>query len=159
MPDAVKAIKEYIKTPEGSEWFMNAVKDAQEKIRVSEENKRSNHIASGEDLKKNLEKSPELHIAKREGNVKPLAVSRRELENVIKWTEEHPTQEKDGRYILRVATAGGRQILKSTLLGRGEAVSASQLVTDDPKRILSGDITRVTTRGAHTETYHIFLID
>ena len=157
MLDAIQVIKEYIETPEGSEWFMNAVKNAQEKIRASEENPRINHKTSEEDDRKKLEKDREIPLTKQGGNIKSLVASRRELEMVILWTEKHPDQEKDGRYVLRVATAGTKQILKPTLLMRGEKVSSSQLVTDDPKKILSGEIIRVTTRGTHTETYNISL--
>lgn len=159
MSDVIQEMKKYIETPEGSEWFMNAVKSVQEKIRVSEESKPLSHTASGEDVKNPVDKAAELKPVKKGGNVKPLVVSRRELENVIQWTEQHPDREIDGRYILRVASAGGRQVLKPTLLMRGEVVSSSQLVTDDPKKILSGDITKVTTRGAHTETYNLTLTD
>jgi hypothetical protein len=157
MTNAVQVIKEYIATPEGSQWFMNAVKSAQEKIRASEENLQLSHADSEENDEKKNETFLDLPLLKQERKLKSLTASRRDLEMIIQWTEKHPSQEKDGRYILRVASAGGRQILKPTLLMRGEKVSSSQLINDDPKKILSGDITRVTTRGTHTETYNISL--
>lgn len=159
MSDEIQVIKNYIKTPEGTEWFMNAVKDALDQIRVSEEKKGMNHIPGEKDLKTQLDTPAKVSLPNTERNIKSLRVSRRELEKVIQWTEKHPIQEKDGRYILKVILTGGRLVLKSTLLMKGESVSNSQLIADDPKKILSGDIIRVTTRGAHSETYTISLID
>jgi hypothetical protein len=159
MSDAVQDIKAYIQSPEGAEWFMNAVKNAQELIRTSNENKETTNVVHGTDIKTKLEEATELHLEKRERNIKTLVVSKRELERVIQWTEKHPSKEKDGRYILKVTSSGSKTILKSILLMKGEGVSNSQLITEDPKKILSGDITWVTTRGAQIESYHISLID
>lgn len=157
MEDAIQAIKEYIETPEGAEWFVNAVKVAQEQIRAAEKIVQSPQVTPEEDAMKPVEKEQELPVPKHESTGKPLLASRRELEMVILWAEKHPDPEKNGRYVLRVASAGGRAVLKPTLLMRGEKVSSSQLVIDDPKKILSGEITRVTTRGTHTDTYTITL--
>ncbi len=159
MTDAITQIKEYIRTPEGSEWFMNAVKDAQQQIQGSEDKNPSNQMTTTVYVKQEYEKFPELKPTKTDRNIKQLLVSRRELANVIHWTEEHPNPETDGRYIMRVVKAGERTLLKSTLLMKGESVSSSQLITDDPKMILSGDCVRVKSRGAHIETYSISLID
>lgn len=159
MSDAIQVIKEYIKTPEGAEWFMNAVKDAQDQIRLSEKTSRLNHTSHEEDVVKQLEKALPLYPPKNEHNMHSLLVSKRELENVIQWTEKHPNPDTDGRYILKVTLAGGRQVLKSSLLTKRESVSNSHLITDDPKKILSGEITRVTTKGTHSETYNISQTD
>jgi len=159
MSDAVQEIKAYIESPEGAEWFMNAVKNAQELMQISDKSKGTAQLTQGEDIKTKLEEATELHLEKRERNIKTLVVSRRELERVIQWTEKHPSKEKDGRYILKVTSSASKIILKSILLMKGEGVSNSQLITEDPKKILSGDITWVTTRGAQIESYLISLID
>ncbi|NLV27445.1 MAG: hypothetical protein GXY48_09820 [Methanomicrobiales archaeon] len=147
MSDTIQEIKNYIKTPEGAEWFMNAVKDAQDHMQSSEGN---NYVI---DIK------PEIPLVKKGGNGKPLMVSRREMENVNSYTEKHPDPDKNGRYVLKVLSVGNRHVLRPSLLMRGEKVSNSQLISEDPKKILSGEISRVTTRGTHTETYEIFLTD
>lgn len=145
MSAVIEEIKNYIMTPEGAEWFTNAVKDVQEQISGSNNDNQINLV------------NRELPLAKKEGIGKPLLVSRREMENVIRWMEMHPDPEKNGRYALKVGIMGGRQVLKPLLLMRGEKVSSSQLITDDPKKILSGEISTVTTRGTHYETFCITL--
>jgi hypothetical protein len=115
-----------------------------------------NHIMT--DTEEQFEKDRELLLAKKEHNVKPLVVLRRDLENVIQWTENHSNPETDGRYILRIAIVGGHEVLKPTLLMKGEKVSSRQIVFEDPKKILSGEISRVRTKGSRVETYTINLI-
>lgn len=159
MTDPIQVIKEYINTPEGAEWFMIAVKEAQKQMQVSEELSH-NHTPREEDLTNQSENPVELIPNKRERALKQLMVSKRDLENVIEWIEHHPNPERDGRYILRVnPSGGGRLSLKSTLLMKGESVSNSQIVTDDPKKMLVGEISRVSTKSGHIETYDIVLTD
>lgn len=153
---AIEAIKAYVDTDEGKEWFMNTLALAQ--AHMEQVGKRTipatKDVAEGEKVLQNTS-IPE----RTERNQKTLTVSKRELENVIQWAEKHPSPEKDGRYILRVTLVGGHQALKSALLMKGETVSNSQIVAEDPRKILSGEVTRVSTKGARVETFTIVLKD
>ena len=128
-PSAIEEIKTYCTTPEGKDWFMNTLADAQ---RHQEHERKARKTVSKADVEAEWKRQDEAK-AKRDDPI-TVSGSRGDIEAALAWNKTHSDGERYAFYLKR-------DVIKTALKRPSERLTVDYVSMPDT---LSGDSIEVT---------------
>lgn len=154
--NAIEEIRAFSETAEGKEWFMSTLASAQRYTDLAQKSRKNTTKA---DLEREWTQRDAALSALKESKIPALMVSKSSLEDVVGWNRAYSDPARDGRYVLRVVHQNGRYTLRPTHQAARESFHNSQTVSASVEELLSGKITRVSTRTDRDRDFRISWID